>query len=473
MSKNNYEYKQSKITLFISIAQTSKKSNLLYDENNLFSEDFDFNNFENSTDEGSNNEQDTSELKKPEYNHSEQNIVPGSTNLLSLPEPIAATQSIRSEYGSYTNNQAGKQFIKAIACIIKLQSASSNVIFKDLNQFILAKYLPLESLYHFGSDGASVNLGHVNGIATQLKTRLLFLTEHHCINYRLALASKDAAEQTPYFEVYDKTVRQLYNESNLDILQVIKTRWLSLSNVVNNLYQIINSVISALLEDVSKADILSQLRRLSLVFQADYASVSEVTIQVDAIIESITIDFIDLPLFVREFTINTVKNIKLRFPDRVLINSFKIFDPKQLPTDRYLISIYGNSEIIKIGNFYGTSKKTTDNLAQEWRIIRSLLFNYRNLHITKAWHSILQENQDFALIYPNIYFIISIVLCLPLSNAYVERVFSKQNLIKTKLRNRMLSDTLNDILMISLNGPAYNEFNYEHAYQFWRSSLFH
>ncbi|CAG8773402.1 4277_t:CDS:1, partial [Cetraspora pellucida] len=31
-------------------------------------EDFDFNNFENSTDESSNNEQDTSELKKPEYN---------------------------------------------------------------------------------------------------------------------------------------------------------------------------------------------------------------------------------------------------------------------------------------------------------------------------------------------------------------------------------------------------------------------
>lgn len=64
------------------------------------------------------------------------------------------------------------------------------------------------------------------------------------------------------------------------------------------------------------------------------------------------------------------------------------------------------------------------------------------------------------------------MLCLPLSNAYVERVFSKQNLIKTKLRNRMNSDTLNDILMISLNSPPYDKFNYEHAYQFWRSTIF-
>lgn len=63
-------------------------------------------------------------------------------------------------------------------------------------------------------------------------------------------------------------------------------------------------------------------------------------------------------------------------------------------------------------------------------------------------------------------------MCLPLSNAYVERVFSKQNLIKTKLRNRMHSDTLNDILIISLNGPPYNEFNYKLAYEYWRSSIF-
>ncbi|CAG8776430.1 12701_t:CDS:2, partial [Cetraspora pellucida] len=519
------------------------------------------------------NFEDLCHLVELQIQNTENSIIPGGANLLSLPELITTVQSTRSEYGSYINDHAGRQFIAAIAHVIeeaifnelraskawslmidesntisneknlaivsrhilhnlpvfrylgivKLQNASSNAIFNELDRFILAKHLPLETLYHFGSDGASVNLGHVNGIATKLKNRHPFLTEHHCISHRLALASKDAAEQTPYFESYDETVRQLYsyfsrsysrlqalrmmqntlNEPNLDILQVIKTRWLSLSNVVNNLYQIINSVISALLEDASKgqktaqqlynsidddflvathflADILSQLRRLSLIFQANYVSVSEVTMQVNAIIESITTDFIgttnvqptfgtillqfmnqndilpnDILSFIYEFAENTVTNIKLRFPD-----------------------FYGNHEINKIGNFYRISKKIAghehykvidaDNFAQEWRVIRSLLSNYRSLHITTAWHNILRDSQDFSLIYPNIYTIISIILCLPLSNAYVERVFSKQNLIKTKLRNRMNSDTLNDILMISLNGPPYDEFNYKHAYQFWR-----
>ena len=45
--------------------------------------------------------------------------------------------------------------------------------------------------------------------------------------------------------------------------------------------------------------------------------------------------------------------------------------------------------------------------------------------------------------------------------AVVERVFSRQNLIKTDLRNRMNIDTLNMHLHVSLNGPQnFEKFNY-------------
>ncbi|CAG8561241.1 18072_t:CDS:2, partial [Dentiscutata erythropus] len=107
---------------------------------------------------------------------------------------------------------------------------------------------------------------------------------------------------------------------------------------------------------------------------ANYVSVSEVTMQVNAIIESITTDFIgttnvqptfgtillqfmnqndilpnDLLSFIYEFTENTVTNIKLHFPDHEIT-----VVPGQLP---YSISVYGNHKINKIGNFYGISKK--------------------------------------------------------------------------------------------------------------------
>ena len=77
-SKKNKEQKQSKITSFISKVQTSKQPKLSYqyyeDDNYLFSEDFNFDNFETSTtiSKNFNNEQDTDnntvELKNSTYN---------------------------------------------------------------------------------------------------------------------------------------------------------------------------------------------------------------------------------------------------------------------------------------------------------------------------------------------------------------------------------------------------------------------
>ena len=50
--------------------------------------------------------------------------------------------------------------------------------------------------------------------------------------------------------------------------------------------------------------------------------------------------------------------------------------------------------------------------------------------------------------------------CLPISNAEVERVFSQMALVKTKLRNKMNTDTLSSILRIRqavhLNGCCTN-----------------
>ncbi|CAG8767751.1 19841_t:CDS:2, partial [Gigaspora margarita] len=363
--------------------QSPQTSELFYENNDLFSEDFNFDNSDDviTTSVDLNNEQQKNlniayaesdqlqimrkmniyflvkhniatlnfenlcNLIELQIQNFEKNIIPGSASILNLPEPTTITKSTHVEYGSYINNHAGRQFITTIAHIIeeatlnelltskawslmideifwyldiiKLHSASSNAIFKDLDQFILAKHLPLEMLYHFGSDGASVNL---------------------VISALLEDSSKG-----------QKTAQQLYNSTDQDFL--IATHFL--------------------------ADILSQHCHLSLVFQTIYVSASEATMQVNAVIESITTNFIgeenmqtsfgtvllrfinqqnispeDLPSFVQEFAINTVKNIKLCFPDRVIVNSFRIFDLKQLPTDRYLLSTYRNYKITEIGNFY-------------------------------------------------------------------------------------------------------------------------
>ncbi|CAG8580003.1 26650_t:CDS:2, partial [Gigaspora margarita] len=81
----------------------------------------------------------------------------------------------------------------------------------------------------------------------------------------------------------------------LSILQVVSTRWLSLSNAESNLHQIIFSIIDALQADAFLADILSIISALCKVFQSDYVALSDVHQELNKTINSITIEFIGYP----------------------------------------------------------------------------------------------------------------------------------------------------------------------------------
>ena len=71
---------------------------------------------------------------------------------------------------------------------------------------------------------------------------------------------------------------------------------------------------------------------------------------------------------------------------------------------------------------------------------------------------------NFSSLYPNTSKIINIILVIPLSNASVERVFSRQNLIKNKLQNKIKLETLYFYLNILINNPSLNLFDFEAAY---------
>ncbi|CAG8759234.1 13657_t:CDS:2, partial [Cetraspora pellucida] len=205
-----------------------------------------------------------------------------------------------------------KHLVKNIPChrylgMIQLTSGTADSITSELLRFFTAKNIPTKTLFHMGSDGASVMLGKLNGVATQLKALYPFLTEHHCISHRLALAGKDAAKKVIYF-------KNEIGDPELVLLQIITTHWLSFSNVVKNLHQIINSVVAALFEDSLTdnianflyseidnnfylatyylADIMGYLRRLTLLFQANYVSLFDIKLQLDATIKAITTEFI-------------------------------------------------------------------------------------------------------------------------------------------------------------------------------------
>ena len=88
-------------------------------------------------------------------------------------------------------------------------------------------------------------------------------------------------------------------------------------------------------------------------------------------------------------------------------------------------------------------------------------FNTSNITPIEFWSKI------FSLADENIFWkctklIIEICLCAPFSNASLERLFSKMNLIKTTLCNSLTNDSLNSILRINISGLSPQSFHDEH-----------
>lgn len=63
----------------------------------------------------------------------------------------------------------------------------------------------------FASDGASVMVGRITGVATRLKQDIPHLISIHCIAHRLALASVSAADNVPCICSYSSTLKDIYN----------------------------------------------------------------------------------------------------------------------------------------------------------------------------------------------------------------------------------------------------------------------
>ena len=65
--------------------------------------------------------------------------------------------------------------------------------------------------------------------------------------------------------------------------------------------------------------------------------------------------------------------------------------------------------------------------------------------------------------------LITIALIIPVSTASCERGFSAINRIKTKLRNRLLTPTVDTLLRISIEGPLIDQFDFTRSLDHYKS----
>ena len=71
--------------------------------------------------------------------------------------------------------------------------------------------------------------------------------------------------------------------------------------------------------------------------------------------------------------------------------------------------------------------------------------------------------------FPQMLKLLTIALIIPVSSVDCERGFSKQNLIKTKIRAKLKTENVSTLMKMSVDTPEMETFDFHRAFKEWCS----
>ena len=176
-------------------------------------------------------------------------------------------------------------------------------------------------------------------------------------------------------------------------------------------------------------------------------------------------------------------NIERRFEDSIgIISAGSIFEPRNLPapeSDRF--PLYGNDKLEVLLEFYGQETSITvgdlsastppdvnaSDTRAEWRAFKLVMATEYRGGGMQAMLAALLQNKCASTLYPNIMFLMQVVVTFPVTTATVERSFSDMKQIKTRLRNRILPQSLDHLMRVAIEGPPLNQVNFDEIADIW------
>nr|XP_028576566.1 zinc finger protein 862-like [Podarcis muralis]XP_028576567.1 zinc finger protein 862-like [Podarcis muralis]XP_028576568.1 zinc finger protein 862-like [Podarcis muralis] len=156
--------------------------------------------------------------------------------------------------------------------------------------------------------------------------------------------------------------------------------------------------------------------------------------------------------------------------DRVLRN-VEIFDPCNIPKPvggrDTSASSHGEKELSELLQALPSNVRVDkEAILEEYQEFKVWAGNKTSITCEEAWQRLQAESTACAS-YINICKVLNFLRVLPLSTAECERGVSQLNLVKTDSRKRLLATTIDDLLMIKMNGPDLEVFSAANAVNLW------
>ncbi|XP_022161704.1 uncharacterized protein LOC111027613 [Myzus persicae] len=334
------------------------------------------------------------------------------------------------------------------ACLQEISNATANSVFEEIMNFFKNNNIPYQdNLIGFASDGAASMFGINHSVKTLLENEVNGIFVMKCVCHSLALCASCAAEKIPNYvedlvrEVYVYMKYSFKRQTEFSefqkfvetkphkLLHPSQTRWLSLHSSVKRT--------------------IEQYQALKLYFQGQYL--------IDKKAEQI---FSNHQMYKR-FPFNS-DHMKL-------LKSMSVLDPKNIKNTISVAPIVANFPKLNIN---------INDIDREWRMLRNHDLNF-NLELMDFWKTVKDlKNGDNLEAFSSLTSFVSYILTLPHSSASVERLFSSINLNKTKIRNRISTETMSGILhsknLLSIQAQHCYEFNissdmvHKHSYKMYK-----
>ena len=129
-------------------------------------------------------------------------------------------------------------------------------------------------------------------------------------------------------------------------------------------------------------------------------------------------------------------HIGQRFPCTDLLAAARVLKQSQWPEDPLKRSLYGEADVASLCKAFDIDSKLSAKIVLDFAIYKQNKVVGKKLMI-----------------------LLNLLSVLPISSADCERGFSQMNLYHTSERNRLLTETVADLLMIGVNGPPTTHWN--------------
>ena len=149
--------------------------------------------------------------------------------------------------------------------------------------------------------------------------------------------------------------------------------------------------------------------------------------------------------------------------------------PEKYRKRETIIANFGQIELETLGDHFGhdididgvihPAVISYDELREEHQQFKHMLYGLRNMSFIAVCTLLFTEYRE---IYPNITTLATIAAVIPVSSVPCERGFSVQNRVKNCRRNRLNEDVVNDLMMITMQGPAVGDFDFREAMLLFR-----